>query len=72
MRWLRGVKRVRDENRIIHNGNVSLSAIKGSVVTTGPVGTVNPALQTLSPQGFDHTTEHGGHRQMEAARQNVL
>jgi hypothetical protein len=49
-----GVKRVRDENRVIHNGNVTLTASVGSVVTTGPVGTANPATQTLSPAGFDH------------------
>jgi hypothetical protein len=49
-----GVKRVRDENRVIQNGNVSLTASVGSVVTTGPVGTANPATQTLSPAGYDH------------------
>jgi hypothetical protein len=49
-----GVYRVRDENRAIHNGSVSLSAIEGVIVTTGPVGTANPAMQTLSPAGFDH------------------
>ncbi|MFN3404297.1 MAG: T9SS type A sorting domain-containing protein [Cytophagaceae bacterium] len=49
-----GVMRLRDENRIIHNGNVALSATKGSIVTSGPVGTANPATQTLSPAGFDH------------------
>ncbi len=49
-----GVKRVRDENRVIHNGNVSLTASAGTVVSTGPVGTANPNTQTLSPAGFDH------------------
>ncbi|MFL5727951.1 MAG: T9SS type A sorting domain-containing protein, partial [Cytophagaceae bacterium] len=49
-----GVKRVRDENRAIQNGSVSLTANTGSIVTTGPVGTVNPATQTLSPAGYDH------------------
>ncbi len=49
-----GVKRVRNENRVIQNGNVALTASVGSVVTTGPVGTANPALQTLVPAGFDH------------------
>ncbi|MFN3404300.1 MAG: T9SS type A sorting domain-containing protein [Cytophagaceae bacterium] len=49
-----GVLRVRDENRAIHNGSVILTAVAGSVVTAGPVGTVNPATQTLSPAGYDH------------------
>ena len=49
-----GVKRVMGENRIIQNGNVSLSASIGSVVTSGQVGTKNPATQVLSPAGYDH------------------
>lgn len=49
-----GVMRVRDENRLIHGGAVVFSAIQGTVKMQGPVGTVNPAQQTLSPAGYDH------------------
>ncbi len=49
-----GVMRVRDENRLIHSGGVAISAAVGTVKTQGPVGTTNPALQTLSPAGYDH------------------
>jgi hypothetical protein len=49
-----GVMRVRDENRIIHAGKVAMGATTGAVRTTGSVGTMNPALQTLSPSGYDH------------------
>jgi hypothetical protein len=49
-----GIRRVLEENRAVHSGSVSLSASTGTVKTQGPVGTVNPALQTLSPAGYDH------------------
>jgi hypothetical protein len=49
-----GVMRVRDENRAIHSGKVAFAAATGAVKTQGPVGTANPALQTLSPAGYDH------------------
>ena len=49
-----GVDRLRTENAAIHSGSVVLTAIQGTVVTTGPVGTSNPATQTLSPAGYDH------------------
>ena len=49
-----GVQRLQNENIAIQNGKVSLTATLGSVVTTGPVGTKNPATQTLSPAGYDH------------------
>ncbi|MDB5107018.1 MAG: hypothetical protein JWP91_4707 [Fibrobacteres bacterium] len=49
-----GVMRVRDENRAIHSGKVAFTASVGAVKAQGPVGTVNPALQTLSPPGYDH------------------
>jgi hypothetical protein len=48
-----GVKRIIAENRIIQN-TVTLTATLGSVVTTGPVGTANPTMQTLVPAGYDH------------------
>ena len=35
-------------------GNVTLQARTGAVKLQGPVGTVNPNLQSLSPAGFDH------------------
>ena len=49
-----GVQRLQNENIAIQNGNVSVTATLGSVVTSGPVGTKNPATQTLSPAGYDH------------------
>lgn len=49
-----GVQRLKTENLAIQNGQVTLAATLGSVVTTGPVGTKNPTLQTLSPVGYDH------------------
>lgn len=49
-----GVMRVRDENRGIHGGKVAFTAATGTIKLQGPVGTANPALQTLSPAGYDH------------------
>lgn len=49
-----GVKRVMYENRAIHDGSVAVSTTNGEMVTTGPIGTVNPAVTTLSPVGYDH------------------
>ncbi len=46
--------RVRDENRAIHSGKVAFTAVTGTVKAQGPVGMANPALQTLSPAGYDH------------------
>lgn len=49
-----GVMRIRDENRIIHTSGVTFAATVGTIKTQGPVGVTNPALQTLSPVGYDH------------------
>ena len=49
-----GVLRLQNENLAIHGGKVIVTASQGSVVTTGPIGTKNPSLQTLSPAGYDH------------------
>jgi hypothetical protein len=50
-----GVLRVRNENRAIHSAKVAFTAVSPATVkTTGPVGTRNPATQTLSPAGWDH------------------
>jgi hypothetical protein len=49
-----GVMRVRDENRAIHTAKVAFTATTGTVKDSGQVGTANPALQKLSPAGYDH------------------
>jgi|GEM_PF-3448745 len=49
-----GVQRLQNENVAIQNNQVTITATQGSVVTTGPVGTKNPATQSLSPAGYDH------------------
>ncbi len=49
-----GVMRIRDENRITHDGGLKVGAVAGALKTRGPAGSANPALQDLSPAGFDH------------------
>lgn len=48
------VEQIYQENKALHNGNITFSAIKGSIVIQGPTGTHNSTLQTLSPAGYDH------------------
>jgi len=51
-----GVMRVRDENRAVQSNQVVVTATSnGSLMTTGPVGTLNTLNnQTLVPAGWDH------------------
>lgn len=49
-----GMRALLDETVGLHNGAISVQAVAGSLIGTGPEGTGNPTPHTFSPAGYNH------------------